>query len=136
MRTAPKKKPTIITVRPEAAYTARQKIPIFSGISDKTAGSSGLSLYRIEIPPGGQGEPHLHRGFETAIYLLQGRVETRYGEGLTESVVNEAGDFVYIPADLPHQPINVGEEPAIAIVARNEASEQENVVPYEKMVKT
>lgn len=136
MSTATQKRPAIVTVRPEAAYTARQKIPIFSGISDKTAGSSSLSLYRIEIPPGGRGEPHIHRGYETAIYLLQGRVETRYGEGLTESVVNEAGDFVYIPADLPHQPINVGEEPAIAIVARNDASEQENVVPYEEIAKT
>ncbi len=136
MSTTTQKRPTIVTVRPEAAYTARQKIPIFSGISDKTAGSSGLSLYRIEIPPGGQGEPHVHRGFETAIYLLQGRVETRYGEGLAESVVNEAGDFVYIPAGLPHQPINVGDQTAIALVARNEASEQENVVLYEEIAKT
>ena len=23
-------------------------------------------------------EPHLHRGYETAVYLVRGRVETRY----------------------------------------------------------
>jgi len=34
-------------------------------------------------------------------------VETRYGEGLKKSVVNEAGDFIFIPPDVPHQPVNL-----------------------------
>ena len=51
-------------------------------------------------------DPHVHIGTETAIYLIKGRVETRFGEGLTESVINESGDFIYIPAALPHQPVN------------------------------
>jgi uncharacterized RmlC-like cupin family protein len=65
------------------------------------------------------------------VYLLQGRVETRYGEGLKKSVVNQAGDFIFIPPDVPHQPFNLsGTEPAIAIVARNDPNEQEHVVLY------
>ena len=59
----------------------------------------------------------MHKGYKSAIYLMQGRVETRYGEGLKKSVVNVAGDFIFIPPDVPHQPFNLSDtEPAIAIV--------------------
>ena len=86
----------------------------------------------IVIPPGGAAQPHLHRGYETAIYLLEGRVETRFGPGLSKSIVNQAGDFIFIPANLPHQPVNLSAtEPARAIVARNDPNEQESVVPYD-----
>ena len=73
----------------------------------------------------------IREGYESAVYLLQGRVETRYGEGLKKSVVNVAGDFIFIPPDVPHQPFNLSDsEPAIAIVARNDPNEQEHVVLY------
>lgn len=86
----------------------------------------------VVIPPGGAAQPHMHRGYETAIYLLQGRVETRYGPGLRHSVIHEAGDFIFIPADVAHQPVNLSStEPAKAIVARNDPNEQESVVVYD-----
>jgi len=107
---------------------SKQALPIFPGISGKTAGAKGLSLLKVVIPPGGSAEPHAHKGFESAIYLIQGRVETSYGEGLKKSVVNEAGDFIFIPPDVPHQPVNLSAtKPAIAIVARNDPEEQEHV---------
>lgn len=85
----------------------------------------------VVIPPRGAAKPHLHRGFETVIYVLKGRVRTRYGEGLCHSVVHEAGDFVFIPANLPHQPINLSTtEDAQAIVARTDPDEQESVEFY------
>jgi uncharacterized RmlC-like cupin family protein len=63
--------------------------------------------------------------------LLKGRVDTRYGEQLKNSVICEAGDFIYIDADVRHQPINLSDtEPALALVARNDANEQEHVVTY------
>ena len=84
---------------------------------------------KVVIPPGGSAKPHSHKGFESAIYIIQGRVETRYGEGRKKSVVNEAGDFIFVPPDLPHQPVNLSDtEPAIAIVARNDPEEQEHVI--------
>ena len=86
---------------------------------------------KVVIPPGSSAKAHVHKGFESAVYLLQGRVETRYGEGLKKSVVNVAGDFIFIPPDVPHQPFNLSDtEPAIAIVARNDPNEQEHVVLY------
>lgn len=122
----------IITVRPEHTVDTLQKLPNYVGISGVTAGATGISMNRVIIPPGARAEPHFHRGFETAIYLLQGRVETRYGHNLQHSVINEAGDFIFIPAGVPHQPINLStSETAIAIVARNDPNEQESVQAYQ-----
>lgn len=122
----------IITVRPAETTDTLQKLPNYVGISELTAGSKHLSMNQVVIPPGAAAEPHFHNGFETAIYLLKGRVETRYGPHLSKSVINEAGDFIFIPAGVPHQPRNLSEtEAAIAIVARNSANEQETVELYE-----
>jgi len=109
----------------------RQKIGYTVGVSAKVCGSTGVSMSTIVIPPGGVADAHWHDGYETAIYQLSGRVETRYGAGLSESVVTEAGDFLFIPPGVPHQPRNLSEsEPATAVVARNDARDEERVVPY------
>ena len=119
----------IVTVRGIETTESKQTLPIFPGISGKTAGAKGLSLLKVVIPPGGSAKAHIHKGFESAVYIIQGRVETRYGEGLKKSVINEAGDFIFIPPDVPHQPVNLSDtEPAIAIVARNDPEEQEHVI--------
>lgn len=122
----------VVTVRPEASVMTKQCLPYFVGISGETTPATGLSLNLVVIPPGAAAEPHIHQGFETAIYVLEGEVETRFGPGLSRSVVNRSGDFVFIPADVPHQPVNLSAtQPARAIVARNDANEQESVVAYD-----
>jgi uncharacterized RmlC-like cupin family protein len=121
----------IVTVRPDQPVDTLQRLPAFVGISDETAGSSGIGMNLVVIPPGAAADPHYHDGFETAIFILSGRVETRYGEDLRHTCVNETGDFLYIPAGVPHQPRNLSDtEPARAIVARNTPNEQESVVAY------
>ncbi|MDA7947967.1 MAG: cupin domain-containing protein [Hyphomicrobiaceae bacterium] len=121
----------VVTVRNTEETGSKQALPIFPGISGKTAGAKHLSLLKVVIPPGATAKAHVHKGYESAVYLLQGTVETRYGEGLKKSVVNKAGDFIFIPADVPHQPKNLSKtEPAVAIVARNDPEEQEHVVLY------
>jgi uncharacterized RmlC-like cupin family protein len=128
-------KPLLVTVRPDREIATRQRLPYFVGISEASAGARGLSMHLVVVPPGGHAEPHVHRGYETGIYVLEGRVETRYGPGLRESVINEAGDFLFIPPGVPHQPFNLSDtEPARAIVARNDANEQERVEPYDPAV--
>ena len=119
----------VVNVRPPAQTMARQAVPMFVGISGQTAGARGISMNRVVIPPGGAAEPHYHRDYETAIYVVQGRVETRYGPNLEHALVSEAGDFMFIPPGVPHQPRNLSDtETAIGIVARNDPNEQENVV--------
>ncbi len=121
----------IITVKSPAEILSKQKLKQFVGISSETAGATGISMNMVIIPPGGAASTHYHNGYETAIYLLQGRVETRYGIKLEKSVINEAGDFIFIPPNVPHQPRNLSEtEPAIAIVSRNDSNEQESVIDY------
>ncbi len=122
---------TVQALRPERGVLTRQRLPYFVGISGQTVGATGLAMHLVVIPPGARAEPHSHQGHETAIYVLQGRVQTRWGDGLAQSVVSEAGDFLFIPPDVPHEAINLSDtEPARAIVARNEASDQDKVRPY------
>jgi len=109
----------------------RQRLGYVVGVSERVCGSTGISLSRVVVPPGATSEPHYHDGYETAIYQLAGRVETRYGERLEQSVVTEAGDFLFVPPGVPHQAVNLSQtEPAVAIIARNDASDAERVVPY------
>ena len=123
----------VVTVRPKESITTKQNLPYYVGISQETAGAKGLSMNLVVIPPGGSPKAHYHKDFETAIYLLKGRVETRFGENLKESKINEEGDFIYIPPGVPHKPVNLSEtEPALAIVSRNDPNEHENVVAYEE----
>ncbi len=121
----------IIVVRPPETTMTRQHLPYFVGISKDTAGTKKLSMNMVVIPAGGAAEPHLHNGYETAIYLLKGSVKTLYGKGLKKSTINKEGDFLFIPPNVPHQPVNMSQtEAAKAIVARNDANEQESVVLY------
>ncbi len=121
----------IVVIKTPEELVAKQKLPYFHGISAETANSKVLSMNLVMIPPGAQAEAHYHDGYESAIYVIQGRVETRYGHNLEKSVINEAGDFVFIPPNVPHQPKNLSDtETAIAIVARNDPNEQESVTPY------
>jgi uncharacterized RmlC-like cupin family protein len=84
------------------------------------------------IPPGARAQPHSHRGDEeSATCVIEGRVETRRGEGRAQSVLSEAGDFLFIPPDVPHEAVNPSTtEPARAIVARKDAAEQDEVEAY------
>ena len=117
----------VVVVRPDREVMGRQALPYFLGISAASAGSSHISMNLVIIPPGGAAEPHAHRGFESAVYMVRGSVEVRFGPALEESLTLEAGEFLFMPADVPHQPVNHHEEPAVALVARNDANEQESI---------
>ena len=119
----------VVVVRPVGEMMSRQRLPYYVGISETSAGAKNISMNLIVIPPAGAAEPHLHKGYETAIYLLKGRVDTRYGPKLEKSIICQEGDFILIKPDVPHQPINLDPtKPALAIVARNDPNEQESVV--------
>ena len=118
-------------VRPDREVITRQRLPYFVGISGETVGARGLSMHIVVIPPGARAEPHKHIGYETGIYVLEGRVCTRWGPALEHELVSEAGDFLYVPPGVPHEAINLSAtEPARAVVARNDPAEQDNVEPY------
>jgi uncharacterized RmlC-like cupin family protein len=99
------------------------------GISTETCNAEKLSMHLVTFGPGESAMPHLHEGHETAIYLIEGEVGMLYGSDLQDYLVVRAGDFLYIPAGMPHQPINIScTKRAVAVVARTDPNEQESVV--------
>jgi uncharacterized RmlC-like cupin family protein len=57
--------------------------------------------------------------------------EMRHGPNLEQVMRVESGDFIYIPAGVPHQPYNPGDTPVRAVIARTDPNEQESVVVLE-----
>jgi uncharacterized RmlC-like cupin family protein len=121
-------KPTCRVIRPESAYEGKQGLRYFAGIAAETVGSTGICMHLLTLPPGIRAKAHLHQSHETAAYVLSGEVHTWFGERLEECLVTRAGDLFYIPAGLPHLAANLGTEPATAVIARTDPSEQESVV--------
>ena len=102
-----------------------------TGLSAKNVPARELSMNVATIPPGGVAFAHVHVDFEVMLYLLQGRVRHEFGPGLRHSVENGAGDFIFIEPGVPHEVLNLSdEEPVVAVVARSDATEWENIVPY------
>src|SRR5215510_10849452 len=123
----------VVVVRPTAEVMSRQQLPYYVGISEATAGAKNISMNLIIIPPGGAAEPHLHKGYETAIYLLRGRVDTRYGQKLENSVICQEPHFIYIDAEVHHQPNKLRTtESTMALVTRNDTNKKEHVVSYKR----
>ena len=51
-----------------------------------------------------------------------------YGDNLEEHLVMKAGEFLYIPAGMPHLPYNASPtEPCVAVLSRTDPNEQESV---------
>ena len=116
-------------VRGRSAYRGKQGLEYFDGVSAESAGAKGLCLHRLVLPPGARAEPHLHEEHESAVYVLSGEAVMWHGERLEKRMDVRAGDFVYIPAGVPHLPANLSEsEPVVAVIARTDPSEQESVV--------
>lgn len=125
----PSSPPTCTIIRPQATYDGKQGFSYFEGISKQSAGAQGLCMHLLTIPPGGRAKAHLHEHHETAIYVISGESEMWYGENLSEYLVVKAGEFLYIPAGVPHLPANRSQtKPCTAVLARTDPNEQESVV--------
>lgn len=120
--------PTCTIVRPGHTYDGKQGLTYFEGISAERAGAQGISMHLLTIPPGGRANAHLHRTHETTIYILSGESEMWFGDELGEHLTVRAGEFLYIPANVPHLPLNTSDQPCTCVLARTDPDEQESVV--------
>jgi len=121
--------PTCVVVKGADSFQSKQGLQNFAGISAETAGSCGLCMHLVTIPPGGRARAHLHEDHETAVYVISGDVDMWFGEHLEQHLVCRAGEFAYIPANMPHVPANAHPtEPCVAVLARTDPREQESVV--------
>ncbi len=123
----------ILTIRGGGAQRDWNGIHYKQGMSAKNVGTTKLSANIATIPPGGVAYAHIHVGFELILYILEGKVRHEFGDGLTKTIENAAGDFIYIKPGVPHEVFNMSAtEPVVAFVARSSAEEWDNIVPYDR----
>ena len=120
--------PTCTVVPSGDAYVGQQGLTYLGGLTASTVGSRGISMTVVTLSDGARAKTHLHRGIETAVYVLEGEAEMRFGEGLREFVRARAGEYVYIPADMPHLVMNRSGAACRALVAHTAADDQAGIV--------
>ena len=112
------------------AYEGKQGPNYTPGISAATVGSRALWVGSVVLPPRGRTKAHVHENHESAFYLISGEeVELWTGDNLQEKSIAHAGDYLYIPAGVPHIAVNRSVSmPAVFVGARTDPNEQESVV--------
>ncbi|MCI0437815.1 MAG: cupin domain-containing protein [Chloroflexi bacterium] len=101
-----------------------------AGVSKTLVGTEGIHLAVATIPPGCASSPHYHVNCESAIYVVKGKGRFLTGKRLENALPIGPGDFIYVPPDAVHQPVNDSlTEPMELIVARN--APVEIVVEYD-----
>ena len=98
------------------------------GISRTSARSSHLSMAYGVVPAGATSTRHSHP-FETAVFVISGHARAYFGATDEEWVDVGEGDFLYIPAEVPHRTANIGDTPAAYVLAR--AAPEDVVIPVE-----
>jgi uncharacterized RmlC-like cupin family protein len=116
-------------LRAGAPFIGKQGFSYAPAVSAQTVGASSIHMQLLTIPPGECAKAHKHEAHETAIYVLSGEGAMYYGERLENHLIAHPGEFLYIPANVPHLPYNTSQtEPCVAVVSRTDPNEQESVV--------
>jgi len=77
----------------------------------------------FKVMPGARTGIHHHGEQQTIAYVLSGICEVRWGEQGEFAAVARAGDFIHVPAFVPHMEINPSETEAFHwVVVRSTAT--------------
>jgi uncharacterized RmlC-like cupin family protein len=111
-------------------YVSAQGTVYAPGISAETVGAASIFLGMVTLPAGVRTKAHVHARHESAFYMLSGEeVALWTGPALRDCVIARPGDYLSIPAGMPHVAVNCSDvHRAVFIGARNESSAQESVV--------
>ena len=90
-----------------------------AGVSEALTGSTGIHLAVATIPPHCASSPHYHVNCESAIYVIKGQGRFVIGDNLETELPIGPGDFIYVPAEAVHHPVNDSPDDMEIIVARN-----------------
>jgi uncharacterized RmlC-like cupin family protein len=114
----------------DESYEGKQGPEYAPGVSAEGTGARGLWMGSVVIAPGGRTKAHLHEAHESAVYVVRGTITVYHGTDLAaEPLTSAAGDFVFIPAGVPHVAVNASAtEEAEAVLSRTDPNEQESVV--------
>jgi uncharacterized RmlC-like cupin family protein len=100
-------------------------------ISQSTTGAHNIDMGIFRVPPGSRGRPHYHDDCESALYMLAGAIEIRFGDQLQDALIVEAGDMLYVPPRETHTVRNLSDtHPAEYVVARDSPTEDSVEVPW------
>ena len=123
----------ILVLRGSGTHRGWNGIRYKTGRAGANVGARKLSMNVATIPPGAVAHAHVHVDFEVMLYILEGHVRHEYGPHLRESVDNGPGDFIFIAPGVPHEVFNLSDtEPVVAVVARSDAGEWENIRVYDR----
>ncbi len=100
-------------------------------ISQATTGATRLYMGVFRVPAGAQSRAHYHANCESAVYMLSGRLEVRWGDALEQTTTLEPGDMVFVPPQETHLLRNLSDaEAAEYVVARDAPTEDSVEVPW------
>ncbi|MBT3555820.1 MAG: cupin domain-containing protein [Chloroflexi bacterium] len=96
----------------------------FAGVSELLTGSTGIHMAIATVPPGRCSTAHYHVNCESAIYVVSGTGTILSGGELDKEEPITKGDFIFVPPDANHQPVNTSDtDDLVLIVARNAPTE-------------
>ena len=119
---------TCVLVRQGESYEGAQGLTYLRGLTGETVGSRSICMTSLILPDGARAKTHHHDGVETAVYVVSGRCEMYWGDALEEHMDAGAGDYIYIPAGMPHLVLNRSGAAASAVVAHTAADDQHGIV--------
>jgi uncharacterized RmlC-like cupin family protein len=101
--------PTVSIVRPQQFSKGTSQTPgavRFAAVCPELNIRSGLWGGTFLVEPGARTGIHHHGSQETIAYVLEGESRVEWGERGEHSVTVVAGDFLHVPAWLPHREVN------------------------------
>jgi uncharacterized RmlC-like cupin family protein len=118
-------------VKPGADRDVPRGVVGGSEISQATTGAQNIYMAVFRVPPGAQSRPHYHENCESAVYMLSGGMEIRWGDRLEQAVEVQPGDLLYVPPRETHTVRNLSDDaPAEYVVARDSPTEDSVEVPW------
>jgi uncharacterized RmlC-like cupin family protein len=100
-------------------------------VSHSTAGSNNLFMGVVRVPAGTESRPHYHAKAESALLMLSGALEIRYGDDFRETLTVGPGEMLHVKPNETHLLRNASDtEPAEYVVARDSAMDDSVEVPW------
>jgi uncharacterized RmlC-like cupin family protein len=118
-------------VKPGSDHLVPRGVVGGAEVSHATTGAANIYMGVFRVPAGAQSRPHYHADCESAVYMLSGRLNVRWGEELEHSLALEPGDLVYVPPRETHLLENPSDTDAAQYVVARDAPEEDSVeVPW------
>jgi uncharacterized RmlC-like cupin family protein len=100
-------------------------------VSQATAGSSNIFMGVVRVPAGTESRPHYHAKAESALLMLAGALEIRYGDDFRETLTVGPGEMLHVKPNETHLLRNPSDtEVAEYVVARDSAMDDTVEVPW------